>query len=107
MASPKKKSVKKNTAPSKATGRKAANVVKSRTGKAAAAKSTAPRGKQAPSPSNIPMPLTSFVGRERELEQISELLGSSRLLTLTGPGGVGMTSWRPGSDSFTSSSAET
>ena len=41
MASPKKKSVKKNTAPSKATGRKAANVVKSRTGKAAAANSTA------------------------------------------------------------------
>lgn len=41
--------------------------------------------------SNIPAPLTSFIGRERELKKISELLSSSRLVTLTGPGGVGKT----------------
>src|SRR6185295_2146453 len=37
--------------------------------------------------SNIPVPLTSFVGREKELKEIARLLSSSRLLTLTGPGG--------------------
>lgn len=41
--------------------------------------------------STIPVPLTSFVGRERELNEISRLLANSRLLTLTGPGGVGKT----------------
>jgi predicted ATPase len=41
--------------------------------------------------SNIPVPLTSFVGRQRELKEIGKLLASSRLLTLTGPGGVGKT----------------
>src|ERR1043165_3273925 len=41
--------------------------------------------------SNIPVPLTSFVGRERELKKIEELVLSSRLLTLTGSGGVGKT----------------
>src|SRR6266508_2132846 len=41
--------------------------------------------------SNIPVPLTSFIGREKELKDIAKLLSSSRLLTLTGPGGVGKT----------------
>src|SRR5207244_241349 len=36
-------------------------------------------------------PLTSFIGRERELAQIQGLLATSRLLTLTGPGGIGKT----------------
>ncbi len=40
---------------------------------------------------NLPTPLTSFVGREKELKEISRLVLSSRLLTLTGPGGVGKT----------------
>ena len=41
--------------------------------------------------SNIPVPLTSFVGREKELREIARQLSSSRLLTLTGSGGVGKT----------------
>ena len=41
--------------------------------------------------SNIPVPLTSFIGREKELKEITKLLSSSRLVTLTGPGGVGKT----------------
>ena len=41
--------------------------------------------------SNIPVPLTSFVGREKELKEIARLISTSRLLTLTGSGGVGKT----------------
>ncbi|HVE92836.1 MAG TPA: tetratricopeptide repeat protein, partial [Actinomycetota bacterium] len=36
-------------------------------------------------------PLTSFVGREQELEKLEALLGSHRLVTVTGPGGAGKT----------------
>jgi predicted ATPase/DNA-binding XRE family transcriptional regulator len=39
--------------------------------------------------SSLPTPLTGFVGRERELAEIGDLLGVRRLLTLVGPGGVG------------------
>ncbi len=44
-----------------------------------------------PAPNNIPVPLTSFIGRDRDLKEIAKLLGATRLLTLTGPGGVGKT----------------
>src|SRR5688572_25633235 len=40
---------------------------------------------------NLPVPLTSFIGREKEVEQIIRLLGKNRLVTLTGSGGVGKT----------------
>jgi predicted ATPase/DNA-binding winged helix-turn-helix (wHTH) protein len=40
---------------------------------------------------NLPEPLTSFVGRERELVEIKWLLPKNRLLTLVGMGGIGKT----------------
>jgi predicted ATPase/DNA-binding CsgD family transcriptional regulator len=40
---------------------------------------------------NLPAPATSFVGRVNELGDITALLGRSRLITLTGTGGVGKT----------------
>jgi len=42
-------------------------------------------------PNNLPTQLTTFIGREREIAQGLALLGRSRLLTLTGPGGTGKT----------------
>ncbi|MDP9265703.1 MAG: diguanylate cyclase [Chloroflexota bacterium] len=42
-------------------------------------------------PSSVPAQLTSFVGREREIEEGSKALADARLLTLTGPGGTGKT----------------
>jgi len=45
----------------------------------------------APAPITVPQPLSSFVGRERLLASVREALIGSRLLTLTGPGGVGKT----------------
>ena len=40
---------------------------------------------------NIPIPMTSFIGREKELTEVSTLLSTCRLVTLTGSGGVGKT----------------
>ena len=42
-------------------------------------------------PNNLPEQLTSFVGRERELEEIAAALVGTRMLTLTGAGGCGKT----------------
>src|SRR5262245_3384115 len=40
---------------------------------------------------NLPLQLTSFVGRERELAEVRRLLAGARLVTLTGTGGAGKT----------------
>ena len=40
---------------------------------------------------NLPAQLTSFIGRQREIAKIQGLLGTTRLLTLTGPPGTGKT----------------
>lgn len=42
-------------------------------------------------PNNLPVQVTSFVGRERLVAEARALLESARLLTLTGPGGTGKT----------------
>ena len=42
-------------------------------------------------PCNLPTQLTSFVGRERESKLLAEAVGTDRLVTLTGTGGVGKT----------------
>jgi non-specific serine/threonine protein kinase len=42
-------------------------------------------------PNNLPIQRTSFIGREEPLAEVRQLLGSSRLLTLTGTGGCGKT----------------
>lgn len=49
-------------------------------------------GGAAPAPAtNLPVLASSFVGRARELGELADLLGQARLVTLTGPGGVGKT----------------
>jgi predicted ATPase len=42
-------------------------------------------------PGNLPIQLTSFVGRQEELASVAKALGASRLVTLSGTGGVGKT----------------
>ena len=44
------------------------------------------------SASHLPARLTSFVGRDTEVEAITSLAEQARLITLTGPGGIGKTS---------------
>jgi predicted ATPase/DNA-binding SARP family transcriptional activator len=40
---------------------------------------------------NLPTPATQFIGRSGELAEIKRLLGETKLVTLTGPGGTGKT----------------
>ena len=42
-------------------------------------------------PTNLPLQLTSFVGRDLEIAEIKEVLTNTRLVTLTGSGGTGKT----------------
>src|ERR687897_3913065 len=48
----------------------------------------APRSPERPH-HNLPLELSSFVGREKELAEVRRLLQDTRLLTLTGSGGGG------------------
>mgnify|MGYP001222984970 CR=1 FL=1 len=41
---------------------------------------------------NLPAPVTELIGRDHAVARVRELLGAGRLVTLTGPGGVGKTS---------------
>ncbi len=50
-----------------------------------------PRTAVGATPTNLPTPMTGFVGRARELLAVRQLLADARLLTLTGPGGTGKT----------------
>jgi hypothetical protein len=43
-------------------------------------------------PGNLPLQVSAFVGRDEELKTIIDLLASERLVTLSGPGGVGKSS---------------
>ncbi len=42
-------------------------------------------------PNNLPVELSTFVGREHELAEVRRLLDAKRLVTITGPGGTGKT----------------
>ena len=44
-----------------------------------------------PAFNNLPLPQTSFIGREDEIQQVKELIEEGRLLTVMGPGGIGKT----------------
>jgi predicted ATPase/DNA-binding winged helix-turn-helix (wHTH) protein len=43
------------------------------------------------SPTNLPAPVSELIGREEELSQLISLANAHRLVTLTGPGGIGKT----------------
>lgn len=42
-------------------------------------------------PNNLPFQISSFVGRERELADLREVVAARRLVTIVGPGGIGKT----------------
>jgi non-specific serine/threonine protein kinase len=42
-------------------------------------------------PGNLPVAFSSFVGRADDIAAVADLLGQHRLITLTGPGGIGKT----------------
>ena len=59
----------------------------------AAVRPQRPRGlpADAPQPSNLPLYLTTFVGREAEIAELAALLAANRLVTVVGAGGIGKT----------------
>lgn len=61
------------------------------TGSSAAALPTIPAAAKPSTSPFLPTPLSSFVGREQEVAEVAALLGTARLVTLTGPGGTGKT----------------
>ncbi|MFF5327045.1 BTAD domain-containing putative transcriptional regulator [Streptomyces rubradiris] len=62
-----------------------------RTAEAAPGEAEAPAAPPTPAPSNLPASLTPLIGRRDALDRVTGLLGAARLVTLTGPGGVGKT----------------
>jgi predicted ATPase/DNA-binding winged helix-turn-helix (wHTH) protein len=48
-----------------------------------------PASAPAPNRHNLPRSVETLIGRSRELEQVQELIAAHRLVTVTGPGGVG------------------
>ena len=46
---------------------------------------------EAEPPANLPLYLTSFIGRKDEMRRLPDALGASRLVTILGPGGAGKT----------------
>src|SRR5512142_1378454 len=40
---------------------------------------------------NLPTPISAFIGRGREIAEVKRVLGTHRLVTITGPGGSGKT----------------
>ncbi|MGH8170933.1 MAG: ATP-binding protein [Steroidobacteraceae bacterium] len=59
-------------------------------GRALAQESTEPEAPRQV-PTNLPAPVSDFIGRETELRELRELLRHSRLVTLVGTGGIGKT----------------
>jgi predicted ATPase/DNA-binding XRE family transcriptional regulator len=51
----------------------------------------APKATSEPRRNNLPIAISSFIGRARELEDLSGLMERQRLLTIVGPGGIGKT----------------
>jgi predicted ATPase/class 3 adenylate cyclase len=50
-----------------------------------------PRLRSLSQPTNLPVQLTTFIGRDAEIADVSAALAESRIVTLTGVGGVGKT----------------
>jgi predicted ATPase/DNA-binding SARP family transcriptional activator len=55
------------------------------------APSNIPQPQTLAAPGNLPTQLTSFIGRDSEVAETKALLATTRLLTVTGPGGTGKT----------------